>query len=338
MGTPPILFWRLRLFMEPISRIDSSTNQLFFRGINVADLAKEMDYESVLFLLLYGSLPTAKQHDVTRSRMIAFRNLFTQDMDSLKSLVDKMDFIKLENSLEMDEALLAYVSLSAIVAASSLTKSLGIKMQNTNPDLGHAENFLWMVRGKEAPNHDIIDFQTCLILHMDDPDNPSLAALSCTMSRSNSISAGLKSALVKHVDVLHHGAGTEAMRMFHEVKEANSLREYLRNRIENNQKIFGLGHRIYRGFDPRALILKKMLHRRAVNTNEEWLIPVIEEVAKEGSDLLENLKGIRTYPNVDLYNAATYTTFGFPPDFNTTLFALSRVAGWSAHIREILSR
>ncbi|MHA1135736.1 MAG: citrate/2-methylcitrate synthase [Candidatus Thorarchaeota archaeon] len=324
--------------MEPISRIDSSTNQLFFRGIDVTDLSKESDYESVLYLLIHGSVPTAKQRNVTRSKMISFRNLYSKDMESLMSLASKIDCIISENSLSSEDAFLAFVSLSAIVAASSLTKTLGIQMWDPDPYLGHAANFLWMMRGKESSNQDISDFQRCLILHMDDPDNPSLTALSEVFSRSSSLSNGLTAALAKHVDVLHHGAGAEAMRMIKEAKDTHSINDYLRHRIEYKQKIFGLGHRIYRGFDPRALILRDILQRRTANTEREWLVPVIEEVAKEGSSLLIDLKGIQAHPNVDLYNAATYTTFGFPAEFNTTLFALSRVAGWSAHIREIQSQ
>lgn len=324
--------------MEPISRIDSSTNQLFFRGINVANLSEKYDYESVLYLLMHGSLPTAKQRNATISKLISFRNLYSKNMKSLMALARKLDFIISENSLERDDAFLAFVSLSTIVAASTLTKSLGSKMYNPDPFMDHAANFLWMVFGRRPPEQDTNDFQTCLILHMDDPDNPSLTALSDAISLGSSLSNGLVAALTRHVDVLHHGAGTEAMKMFYDVKDSTVIRDYLKQRIESNQKIFGLGHRIYRGFDPRALILKDILQRRAANTDKEWLVPVIEEVAKEGSCLLADLKGIQTYPNVDLYNAATYTTFGFPAEFNTTLFALSRVAGWSAHIREILSQ
>ena len=167
---------------------------------------------------------------------------------------------------------------------------------------------------------------------MDDPDNPSLMALSRVIADGGSISEGLVQALSKHVDVLHHGAGAESMKSYLEVRNQDSIRDYLRHRLECGNKIFGLGHRIYRGFDPRALVLREMLQRRSLDTDNEWLIEIIEEVSREGSKLLAELKGIQAHPNVDLYNAATYTTFGFPPDFNTTLFALSRVAGWSAHI------
>ena len=124
------------------------------------------------------------------------------------------------------------------------------------------------------------------------------------------------------------------MKMFIEIKDLEIIKDYLKHRIRNGNKIFGMGHRIYRGFDPRAAMLKEMLKRRAINADDNWLIQIIEEVASEGSAILAELKGIQTYPNVDLYNAATYSTFGFPPEFNTTLFALSRVAGWSAHVLE----
>jgi len=323
--------------MEPISRIDSSTNQLFFRGINVIKLVKESDYESVLYLLIHGSLPSTRQQDEIATKMITFRDLYSKEMDSLQSLATNFDNIRRDHSLEHEDSLLTFVSLSAIVAATAYTKSRGLVYQEANPDLGFAANFLWMTSGKESSSQEIQDFQSCLILHMDDPDNPSLTGLSKVVSEGNSISQGLITALTEHVGVLHHGAGTEAVKMFREVRNHENINSCLRQHIEEGNKIFGMGHRIYRGFDPRALFLKEMLHRRAINTDNEWLIEVIEEVTREGRKLLSDLKGIQAYPNVDLYNAATYATFGFPPEFNTTLFALARVAGWSAHIHEIQS-
>ena len=324
--------------MEPISRIDSSTNQLFFRGINVIELANESDYESVLYLLIHGSLPSTMQRDEIAVKMIEFRDLYSTDMDSLQSLAAIIDTIKKEYSLENEDSFLAFVALSAVIAARSLGKLRKLEYHKPNPDLDFAANFLWMSSGKESTSQEIRDFQSCLILHMDDPDNPSLTGLHRVILECNSISKGLIAALEEHVGVLHHGAGREAVRMFEEVRNSENITSYLWKRIQDGNKLFGLGHRIYRGFDPRALFLKEMLHRRAINTDHEWLIKVIEEVAREGSRLLLESKGIHAYPNVDLYNAATYTTFGFPPEFNTTLFALARVAGWSAHTIELLSK
>jgi len=320
--------------MEPISRIDSTSNQLFFRGVNATSLAKDFDYESVVHLLIHGSLPSANQRDEIKDRMIAFRDLYSKEMDSIQSLAKNLDILKEQNSLEMEDALLAFVSLSAVVAATSFTESKGQAKLETNPNLGHAANILWMTRGNEPSDQDVSDFQSCLILHMDDPENPSLAALTKVLDEGGTISQALSLALTEHVNVMHHGAGTEAMRMFIEIKDLENIKDYLKHRIRSGNKIFGMGHRIYRGFDPRAAMLKEMLKRRASNTGNNWLFDIIEEVTSDGSALLTELKGIQAHPNVDLYNAATYSTFGFPPEFNTTLFALSRAAGWSAHVLE----
>lgn len=320
--------------MEPISRIDSTSNQLFFRGVNATSLAKDFDYESVVHLLIHGSLPSANQRDEIKDRMIAFRDLYSKEMDSIQSLAKNLDILKEQNSMIMEDALLAFVSLSAVVAANSFVESKGLAKVRADPNLCHAANILWMTSGKEPSYQDASDFQSCLILQMDDPDNPSLAALTKELDEGGTISQALTLALTEHVDVMHHGAGAEAMKMFIEIKDLEIIKDYLKHRIRNGNKIFGMGHRIYRGFDPRAAMLKEMLKRRAINADDNWLIQIIEEVASEGSAILAELKGIQTYPNVDLYNAATYSTFGFPPEFNTTLFALSRVAGWSAHILE----
>lgn len=328
----------LTLCMEPISEIDSSTNQLFFRGINATSLAKESDYESVVYLLIHGTLPSANQRDDIKTRMIEFRDLYSKEMVSIQALARNFDTLKEEKSLDTEDALLAFVSLSAVVTANSFMDSQGLAKVKPNQHLDHAANFLWIINGCEPSNQDVNDFQSCLILHMDDPDNPSLTALSRVLGEGGSISQSLSLALIEHVSALHHGAGTEAMKMFNEIRYIETVKDYLQHRIENGNKIFGMGHRIYRGLDPRAIVLREILRRRSVSTNDDWLIQVIEEVACKGSALLAELKGIQAHPNVDLYNAATYMTFGFPPEFNTTLFALSRVAGWAAHILESLTK
>lgn len=322
--------------MEPISKIDSSTNQLFFRGISATKLAVESNYETVVYLLLFGNLPSTQEYEKTKSKMIEFRDLYTEDMVSMKALVEKFDLLKNEYVLSLKDRLIAFISLSALVTARSYRREHGLDEVYQNSDLCHTDNFLWMSTGKEISEPDSSDFETCQILHMDDPDNPSLTALTGIINDGQSVSKGLLGALAKHVGRLHHGAGTEAMKMYFEARGKPDLREYLSQRIGNGDKIFGLGHRIYRGFDPRARVLREMLYRRAINTEQSWLVELIENISKIGSEVLLDGKGIQAYPNVDLYNAATYTTFGFTSEFNTSLFALSRTAGWSAHILELL--
>jgi citrate synthase len=214
-----------------------------------------------------------------------------------------------------------------------LAKLQDREAENAQNELGHAANFLWMVRGIMPMQTDVTDFQTSLILHMDDPDNPSLTALQQKLD-DGEVSDALIAALSEHTGPLHHGAGTQAMIMFEEIQKPDNVREYLRNRLRSGQKIFGLGHRIYRGIDPRAVVLREMLENRTMKTCDEWILHVSDGVAEEGKMLLLQHKGVHAFPNVDLYNAAVYFTFGFPPELNTSLFAVSRSVGWMAHILE----
>ena len=193
-----------------------------------------------------------------------------------------------------------------------------------------------MVRGISQMQQEVWDFQTSLILPMDDPKNPSLSALGEALGESD-VTEALLAALRAHVGPLHHGAGALAMAMFEEIQKPENALEYLEKRIKSGGKIFGLGHRIYKGIDPRAVVLRKMLERRTMQTCDEWILHVSDAVAREGRLLLAKHKGIDAFPNIDLYNAAVYFTFGLHPELNTSLFAVSRAAGWMAHILELKS-
>ncbi len=321
--------------MKPISRIDPTTNQLYFRGISVTELACSSDFESVLYLLVHGILPTTQQREQLVSQMKEFRGFYKKDIQSLNSVVKNLDTLRDKHGLDLFETLLTFVTMCPIVIANQLAKSQDREAENAQDELGHAANFLWMVRSIVPMQTDVTDFQTSLILHMDDPENPSLTALQQKLDDGD-VSDALLAALSEHIGPLHHGAGTQAMIMFEDIKEPDNVREYLRNRLKSGQKIFGLGHRIYRGIDPRAVVLREMLERRTMKTCDEWLLHVSDAVAREGSVLLSEQKGIDSFPNIDLYNAVVYFTFGFPPKLNTSLFAVSRAAGWMAHILEYL--
>jgi len=320
--------------MGPISRIDSSTNQLFFREYNITDYCKGTDFETILYLLINGRWPSDSEIEDFSNRMVELRSFYNADMNSLFDLAWSLEKIRKDNNLDLHDTLLTFVVLAPIVVANEFSLIRGDLIQSSSNSLGHAANFLWMTR-RVVPNEiDLDDFQTALILQMDDPDNPSLSRLQATLNENQNYSEAIISALTAHMGPLHHGAGTEAMAMFREMKEQANVRDYLKRRLKSGGKIYGLGHRIYRGVDPRAVVLRKMLERRTMKTNDEWLLHMTDAVTKEGRLLLSKQKGIEAYPNVDLYNAAIFFTFGYPPELNTSLFAVSRAAGWMAHALE----
>ncbi|MFX1603946.1 MAG: citrate/2-methylcitrate synthase, partial [Promethearchaeota archaeon] len=233
------------------------------------------------------------------------------------------------------DTMLLFVSNAPIVVAAEWRIRHNKTRIASRDSYRHAANFLWMLNETSLNDLDSKDLDTCLILHMDDPDNPSLAALENTYAATRSISQAIGAALEKHIGPLHHGAGTEAMRMIVEIEGHPEVASLVADRLDRGEKLFGLGHRIYRTIDPRAKVLRELLKRRG-EADARWAkrLATIEEIAELGRKWLLERKGKVVHPNVDLYNAAVYDSFGIPYLLNTELFAIARSAGWAAHICE----
>jgi citrate synthase len=322
--------------MEPISRIDPTVNKLYFRGLDATELAQTSDYESVLYLLIHGELPNDSQRVRLIRRMIKLRDLYSNDIITLERLLDRLSDLRELHRLDLHDTLLTYVTLCPFVIAAQYAQNQNLEFREPDKKLGHAANFLWMIKGTPQLERDVYDFQTALILPMDDPNNPSLSALTSALKKGDEIEA-LREALRAHVGPLHHGAGSLAMSMFDEIRSPENVRRHLEDRLKSGEKIYGIGHRIYTGFDPRAVVLREILERRTMNTSDDWILHIADAVAREGKIILAKQKGIDAHPNIDLFNAAVYVTFGLPAELNTQLFAVSRAAGWMAHILEMKS-
>jgi citrate synthase len=343
--------------MEPISRIDPNQGILFFRGQIATELAKAAKFEDVAFLLVHGRLPSETESAQFRRKLIELREVAEQYVDlvlseipshhfavkanrpevsetsGLRRLAEKLDICKDIHGLSVLDTLLLFVSNAPIVVAAEWRIIQGKTRIAPRDTHRHAANFLWMLNETSLNDRDSQDLDSCLILHMDDPDNPSLAALESTYAATGSISEAIVAALDRHVGPLHHGAGTEAMRMIAKIEGGPQVSSRIADRLERGEKIFGLGHRIYRTIDPRAKFLRELLKRRGI-VDARWAkrLASIEEIAELGSKLLLERKGKVVHPNVDLYNAAVYESFGIPYVLNTELFAIARSAGWAAHI------
>ncbi|MHA1906395.1 MAG: citrate/2-methylcitrate synthase [Candidatus Thorarchaeota archaeon] len=325
-----------------ISRIDVEKGVLYFRDHVTTTIAFLHDYETVLYLLVNNTLPDIPEKDAMTQRMKKARdefknhqsNLFVSDSTSceyvLQCLAEQIDDWITKEGMSLYDALLRFVSFTPLVINGQWRLSQGLEIIEPTERYGHSGNVLHTL-GFDVDFVDLRDFDAGLILHMDDPDNPSLTELTTLLENGDSPGSAIKKAVQAHVDPLHHGAGTNAMRMIRELKETKNLSESLRSRIESGEKIYGLGHRIYKTIDPRAVLLRKFLIRRTMETEHEWLPQVIDEIARVGAEVILEMKGKEVFPNVDLYNAAVYSTMGFPIEFNTYLFAISRVAGWMAH-------
>jgi citrate synthase len=330
---------------EPVSHIDSKQGVLYFRGIDATTLAADFSYESVLYHLITGRRPTSLELATIQEELQDLRTLSPELWDrdpnsrpefstSLSEIAHVIGTYAEKEDVILRQALLALVSMTATIVASQYRLKQGLEIVKPRTDLHHAENLLWMLRGTVPSNQDTKDFETGLILHMDDPDNPSLSALQETWKHTGDLKKALYEAFNAHIDPLHHGAGHLAMEMLREVNEAEDIELALLARLERGDKIYGIGHRIYRTHDPRGVVLKDMLAKRTARTDDAWIETATTCVAEIAQRLLKKRKGIIVHPNVDLFNAAVYHTFGLSSELNTHLFAVSRVAGWTAHLLE----
>jgi citrate synthase len=346
---------------EPISKIDAEQGKLYFRGIEATELARTRSFEDVTYLLIYGRLPGKRESVGFQERMLTYRKLHEQElprilnelesgdgqpaqrvvdnidrteMMGLKPLANRISHFSREYNLNALDSLIAFVSLAPVALAAGWLYLMGKPIVIRNEILGYSHNFFWMLKGSELLPQDERDLESCFILHMDDPSNPSLSALEKSVKEGRSLSESLTTALDHHIDPLHHGAGEAMMKAMIEIGDSGNVKDHLTRAMERGERVYGLGHRIYKTIDPRAVLLQEILERRATTQETISLYERIQETARIGAELILQRKNRTAHPNVDLYNAAVYHSFGIPYYLNTELFAVSRTAGWAAHIAE----
>ncbi len=132
---------------------------------------------------------------------------------------------------------------------------------------------------------------------------------------------------------LHGGANYEVMRMLLDIKTEDSVEPYIKEKFTKNERIMGMGHAVYKTVDPRSQVLKELSKKLSEKTSQPWY-DITSKVEHVTAELMKKTKGVEIFPNVDLYSASVYYMLGIPMDLNTPIFAISRAAGWAAHIIE----
>ena len=231
-----------------------------------------------------------------------------------------------------DKAINLIAKVPTIIASWQRVRN-GLEIVDPDSSLSHAANFLYMMSG-EKPNPEVEKiFDICLILHADHSFNAStFTARQVASTRAHMYSAA-SAAIGSLSGELHGGANTEVMKMLLEISEINKVESWIKNKLTQGEKIMGMGHAVYKTYDPRAQVLKELSRKLAANNNEPWF-EVTEKIETATILEMKMQKGIDIYPNVDLYSASIYYMLKIPVDLNTPIFAISRVAGWAAHIIE----
>jgi len=332
-----------------ISNIDGERGKLIYRGYDILDLTKKSNFEEVCYLLLHDDLPSKFEYEDFVSKLKGARFIPKQmqinmgnwrkdadPMDMLQAFVAALagyydeEFSDKESSYERAASLIA--KLPTIVASWQRVRN-GKGIVDPNPNLSHAANFLYMLND-EIPDAEIEKiFDICLILHADHTFNAStFAARQVASTRAHMYSA-VSAAIGALSGELHGGANYEVMRMLLDIKTEDRVESWIKEKMDKGERIMGMGHAVYKTYDPRALVLKELSKKLAEKTNEPWF-NITQKVEQITVEEIKKRKGVDIYPNVDLYSASVYYMLKIPMDLNTPIFAISRVAGWAAHIIE----
>ncbi len=328
-----------------ISRIDGQNGRLFYRGIDINELAEKSTFEETTALLWYGRLPTKSQLErfdqkFKKARMIPneiFSFLLalprrTSSMGALRTAVSALaafDPNEGDNSLEanVNKSIRLTASMPTIVAAWHRIRN-GLWPVAPSTELGHAANFLYMLNGERPSDAAARALDIALILHADHGLNASTFAARITASTLSNLHSSITSAIGTLKGPLHGGANEQVMRTLIEIGSIDRVHKYLENAFATKKKIMGFGHRVYKADDPRAAWLQRLARDLAKDTGDETWYQISERVRK----IVQDNKELPV--NVDFYSASLYYMMGIPIDLFTPLFAISRVAGWTAHVYE----
>jgi citrate synthase len=318
---------------------------LTYRGINIDELAEHATFEEVVYLLWHGKLPNraeldalirqlGEEADVPQAVLDGMR-LYPKDaipMAALRTAVSSLALYDPEaNDMSQEANLRKAIRLQAklptLVAAFARIRE-GKDPIRPKRGVGIAHNFLYMLTGNEPEETAVRTMDKALVLHADHELNASTFAARVTVATLSDIYSGVTSAIGALKGPLHGGANEAVMVMLDEIGTLENVEPYIRNKLNNREKIMGFGHRVYKNGDPRAKHLQRMSRELGQMKGDmrlyEMSVKIEEIVAAE--------KGLK--PNVDFYSASCYTMLGIPRDLFTPIFAISRVSGWTAHILE----
>ena len=332
-----------------ISNIDGEKGKLIYRGFDILDLTKNSTFEETAYLLLYDKLPTKQELNEFNGKLVEARYIPKQmqkNMENWRGDADPMDMLQAfvsalagyydeefsNKDASYEKAINLIAKVPTIIASWHRIRN-GLEIIDPESSLSHAANFLYMMSG-EKPDPEVEKiFDVCLILHADHTFNAStFTARQVASTRAHMYSAS-SAAIGALSGELHGGANTEVMKMLLEISEINKVDSWIKEKLSQGEKVMGMGHAVYKTYDPRAQVLKELSRKLAAKSGERWF-EITEKIETATILEMKSQKGKDIYPNVDLYSASIYYMLKIPVDLNTPIFAISRVAGWAAHIIE----
>ena len=318
---------------------------LYYLGYNIDDLVEHVCYEEVVHLLLQSRLPNRQELEDIRASIISEMNLPAQVVERIKSAPETchpMELLRTEvshlgeydhNCHDHSEAANERRAIQLVAKVPTIVAAFH-RIRTNQPivapkeEFGVAENFLYMFRGTPADSLEKNAIDRFMTLHADHGFNASTFAARVTASTNSDVYSAVTSAIGTLKGPLHGGASEKVMLMLDDINTEEEVEEYIQGMLDDQRKIMGFGHRIYKTEDPRTKHLRGIaedLCHRANGLSLYNLCLKIENVVHEKKKI---------FPNVDFYAAVTLDTLGVKSGFFTPFFASSRISGWVAHVIE----
>jgi citrate synthase len=328
--------------------IDGEAGVLAYRGIDIHELAENSTFEETTYLLWNGHLPGKSALREFQSQLALARNLDQRIIDLLRSIpgsATPMEVLRTAVSAlsfydpdEKDNSHDANVRKSynltaqiAMIVAIYDRLRKGLEIVPPDRTLNHAGNFLWMLTGEKPSETASRTLDIALILHADHELNASTFAARVIAATLSDIHSSITGAIGALKGPLHGGANEAVMRLLQSIDKAGTDPvEHVRGMLASKQKISGFGHRVYKTEDPRATHLRRMSEQLGKDSGK----PKWYEMSRAIELYINKEKKLNA--NVDFYSASTYSTLGIDIDLFTPIFAVSRIAGWTAHVIEQL--
>ncbi|MCL5773936.1 MAG: citrate synthase [Firmicutes bacterium] len=328
-----------------ISDVRGEEGKLIYRGYSIEDLAENSNFEETAYLLLYWRLPSEKELKEFKKKLVSFRRLSpnvikgmklfckgTTPMEALRTTVSSISCgIPDARKLSKEETLNLGISLIAkfpVIIANYYRLKHGKSLVKPNPALGYAENFLWMLWGKKPTAIQTKSMDMDFVLHGDHSFNASTFAARIAASTMSDIFSALLAGICTLRGPLHGGAAQEVFEMLKKIKKPEAAEKYVLERLAKHEKVMGFGHRVYKTYDPRARVLKKMAEKLCTDEKDKKFF----RIALKVEEIMIREKNL--YPNVDFYSAVVYHSLKMPLEIDTPIFAIGRCPGYIAHIIE----
>jgi citrate synthase len=335
-----------------LSAIDGTAGRLSYAGYDIHDLAGRASYEEIFYLLWYGELPNERELSAFNARLFGERDLSEAEqaliggipagghgLDALRTLVSGLAQL----DTQADDLSPAGVERIGIRLAAKMPALIAAwdRRRGGQPPIvadvstGHAASFLHMLKGEQPSPEAAKAFNTYLVLLAEHGLNASTFAARVAIGAGADVYCAIVAAIGTLKGLLHGGANQKAMETFLAIGEPERAADYIEGLLGRHERLMGVGHRIYKVEDPRVRHLRRQVQALAAGTEGRWqaIADQVAQVVHEHPHFARR----QLNPNVEFYSAPLLYTLGLPLDLFTAAFALSRIAGWMAHIREQLA-